>query len=86
MMGVSVYCVRAWVRGVCEGVWGWGVWGGVGWGVCGGMWVCGGRLQKGMEYYCFILLKNMLDMLQMSIKMKCGWPQWPQWPQMAASS
>ena len=80
MMGVSVYCVRAWVRvcgvGVC----------GVGWGVCGGMWVCGGRLQKGMEYYCFILLKNMLDMLQMSIKMKCGWPQWPQWPQMAAAS
>ena len=37
MMGVSVYCVRAWVRGVCEGVWGWGVWGGVGcvWGNVG---------------------------------------------------
>ena len=35
-MGVSVYCVRGWVRGVCEGMCGvgrWDVWGNVG--VCG---------------------------------------------------
>ena len=84
MMGVSVYCVRAWVRGVCEGVWGWGVWGGVGcvWGNVG-VW---GSVAEGDGVLLFYFAKNMLDMLQMSINMKCGWPQWPQWPQMAAAS